>query len=408
MARWGTAGGKGRTARIALSAVVALGLLVFAGLAQAGTAGAAARATAAGWTSTPLPAPAGAASTSFEPLAISCSAVTQCAAGGRYIDPTLPGVNPQGALLNWSGQQWSAVEAPLPDDQTTGRQSAAVVSMSCPSVTVCFGGGYYENTTGNQPLLLTWSGSAWSAAMAPMPANASSNPDASVSGIACRSATWCMAAGQYDQYGLLLKWSGTSWTPAAAPAPAKTKGTDLFAISCPSTTVCFAAGQYENAASAWRPDILRWSAGKWAPVAVPLPAGAAANPQAILRGIACPSATRCVAAGSYYDSRGHQQGVLLSWSGTKWTAAKPPLPANAGSYPGPDLFAVACPGTSKCTAVGTYRTATKWAGLILTWSGKGWTAGSAPGRAYQLVSISCPAVTDCVAVDSGRLALTGP
>lgn len=102
------------------------------------------------------------------------------------------------------------------------------------------------------------------------------------------------------------------------------------------------------------------------------------------------------------------QGSLFTWSGQQWSAVQAPLPANAGSYPGPDLFAVACPGTSKCTAVGTYRTATKWAGLILTWSGKGWTAGSAPGSAYQLVSISCPADTDCVAVDSGRLALTGP
>lgn len=75
MVRWGTPGGKGRTAWIAVSAAVALGPLVLTSPAVAGTPRPAARAAAAGWTSTPLPEPDGASNNS-EPLAISCSAAT--------------------------------------------------------------------------------------------------------------------------------------------------------------------------------------------------------------------------------------------------------------------------------------------------------------------------------------------
>lgn len=63
---------------------------------------------------------------------------------------------------------------------------------------------------------------------------------------------------------------------------------------------------------------------------------------------------------------------------------------------------MSCPATSHCTAGGGYENAaSQQLGLLLTWSGKGWTAAEAPAAAYQLTGISCPSLTKCVAVSPG-------
>ena len=141
---------------------------------------------------------------------------------------------------------------------------------------------------------------------------------------------------------------------------------------------------------------------------VPLPAGAATTPGADIAGLSCPSVTQCVAVGSYVDSTGRQQGLLLTRTGSTWTAAKSPLPAGAGTNPWAGLDGVSCPATSHCTAAGGYQnTASQSVGLLLSWSGSTWKAFSAPASAYLLHAISCPTLTRCVAVSNG-VALTGP
>jgi len=144
-------------------------------------------------------------------------------------------------------------------------------------------------------------------------------------------------------------------------------------------------------------------------VKVPLPTGAAANPHAAVGGLSCPSTTQCVAVGSYVDTNGKQHGLLLTRSGTGWTAAKAPLPAGAGSNPSVSLNAISCPASSRCTVGGGYiNTASQQVGLLLFWSGTAWKAVPAPPSAHMLYGISCPTLTRCVAVSSGPVALLGP
>jgi hypothetical protein len=185
----------------------------------------------------------------------------------------------------------------------------------------------------------------------------------------------------------------------------------LTGVSCPSTTLCFAAGTYGSGAQT-EPLILRWSSGKWAVVKVPLPAGAATSPQIVMGGLSCPGTTHCVAVGSYFDTNGHEQGVLLTRSGTTWTAAKAPLLAGAAGNPWVSLNAVSCPTASQCTVGGGYQnTAAQSEGLLLVWSGKTWKAEPTPRGAYMVKGISCPTTTRCVAVSpdvNGPVALTGP
>ena len=73
----------------------------------------------------------------------------------------------------------------------------------------------------------------------------------------------------------------------------------------------------------------------WTAAEVPLPANATGDASApdsmASTSVACPSASSCVTAGAYYDSSGNIQGVLVTGSGTSWTAAEAPLPANAAA-----------------------------------------------------------------------------
>jgi len=235
--------------------------------------------------------------------------------------------------------------------------------------------------------------------------------------MSCPSVSFCIAVGKYDaatnMYGLLLRRSGGKWRAAAAPVPAGSMAVaSLNAVSCPSVTLCFAGGWHYDAASQPQLLMVSWSRGKWAAVRVPLPSGAAANPQAAITGISCPSVTQCVAVGRYTDTHGNQQALLLTRSGTRWKAARAPLPGGAGSNPWASLNAVSCSTASHCTAGGEYEnTASQQVGLVLTWSGRAWKAASAPPVAYSLQGVSCPTITRCVAVSRGNprpVGLTGP
>jgi hypothetical protein len=132
----------------------------------------------------------------------------------------------------------------------------------------------------------------------------------------------------------------------------------------------------------------------------------------MVKAIACPTLTRCVAVGNYQDVHGRQEGMLLSWSGTSWTARQAPLPGNAGPNPWVELNAISCPSASRCTVGGGYENAASTPlGLLLAWSGSSWKATEAPTIAYNIHGVSCPTLTRCFAISWGigrPVILTGP
>ena len=392
-------------AAVAVSAVMAASPPALARPAVAAAASPAAGPLA--WTAVSLPNPPGAVSNSFQPVALSCSSATDCVGGGGYV---ASGINRPAALLTLTGTSWTAAQAPLPADAVTEGGSATVGSVSCPSATVCFAGGNYRQTPGDQEgMLLSLAGGAWSAVTAPLPANATPNPDVTLGGMSCPSTTQCTAVGQYgdtagDQFGLILRLSHGTWTPAAAPVPAGSAAVgSLDAVSCPSTARCFAGGsQQAEGTSAQEPVLLTWSKHTWRVVHIALPANAAADPLATIAAVSCATAKRCIAAGFYVDSAGNEQGVLLSWSGSKWTSQEAPLPADAATQPEVELNAASCPTGSSCIVGGTYATASNSAvGLILSLMGSTWTATAAPASAFHLHGLSCLTATSCVALSWG-------
>ena len=359
-----------------------------------------------GWKSSRLPMPAGALPNSFMPAAISCYSATVCSGGGGYASIS----GHHAALLHWStGVKWTAVEAQLPAGAADDPR-AAVTSMSCPSASRCFAGGNYSDG-GNRAMVLTWSSAAgWSVRKAPLPAGASPNPDAAVGGMSCPSVTWCTGVGQYsdadgNEDPLLLRRTGGTWTAKAAPVrppDGQHLTAGLTTVACPSTSRCFAGGWQYDSAGQPVPLMLTWFAGRWMAMKVPLPVGAAVEPSASIGGISCSTTAQCVAVGHYVGGRENQQGFILTWSGTSWTARKAPLPSDAGGNPWTELDAVSCPATSRCVAGGAYETAASQSlGMLLTWSGKTWTAATAPAAAYRVSGISCPSLAKCVAVSPG-------
>jgi hypothetical protein len=96
-------------------------------------------------------------------------------------------------------------------------------------------------------------------------------------------------------------------------------------------------------------------------------------------------------------------------SGPSIAGAGAPLPANAPPGSSSTLVSTSCPAAGNCVAVGAYGTSGSHLGLIDTLSGGSWQATEAPlvpgAVDEELVTVSCPTVGNCVATgaydDSG-------
>ena len=115
--------------------------------------------------------------------------------------------------------------------------------------------------------------------------------------------------------------------------------------------------------------------------------------------------------GSYYDSSGNGQGLLLTETSGTWAAGtEAALPADAAATPqGVSLTSVSCVSAGNCAAVGSYGIGTGGgAPLLLTESGGSWATGiepsvppnASPASFVSLSSVSCGSAASCGAVGS--------
>lgn len=301
---------------------------------------------------------------------------------------------------------WNEVPGPLPPGVSSTEPSYS--SVACADPGTCVVAGYYfVGQTETAGLLLTGSGTAWTAMAAPLPANAWGGPGVSLSSVACAGPSGCVAVGSYldssdANQGLLLTGAGTAWTGVEAPLPGGAMDAALSAVACPATDRCVAVGEYGDASGAEHVLAETGFGASWTPATITLPANVADT--LAIQSIACPATTMCVAAGDYSDSSGNDDGLLLTMSGTSWTATTAPLPAGAQaeSYTQP-VTALACPSTSACVAVGYYRDQYgNTQGLVLVKQGTIWKAQKAPVPANartnpsaEPVSVSCPSASAC-------------
>lgn len=269
---------------------------------------------------------------------------------------------------------------------------ASLNGVSCPSATFCMAVGATTPTMSTRLAAERWDGHRWRRLPVPRPAGVSF---VGLDAVSCPSITECVAVGQGSKGSgavpIAETWTHSGgWKPGKPVAPAGDGYTALNAISCPSAGLCYAAGQadeFGTVAADQLPLVERWTPrGGWARVPLPVVRGSSEN---VLFGISCQSATQC-AAGGMYHSRTAQLGLIEQLAGVTWTARTAPKSTDGV------LNGVSCPSTTMCVAVGTTLTGQN---LAEQWSAGTWTAATPPGagRFSGLDSISCASVTHCVA-----------
>jgi hypothetical protein len=223
--------------------------------------------------------------------------------------------------------------------------------------------------------------------------------------VVCVSARSCVAVGG----STLLVERGGRWTAVHEPAPVI-----LLSVACPAATRCVAVGAYgESGAVVLSEDESRWR------LTVPaLPGAPAPRSFPALTSVACASAGNCTAVGAYRVPQDTPL-VMQEQGGTWGVATEPQLPANAARTRDPDypdaggaLSLVACPSASRCTAAGTYTN------QDALYSQYGWILDGSPAMAelpgdanvygqpersgtspfFGFTGLACPGAGECTAV----------
>ena len=290
-----------------------------------------------GWTATRAALPTGAdPSQGVSLYAMSCPSAGICTVAGSY-----GGIYSAPLLETLSGGSWSVTQPPLPPDAYPYNQSADLRSVSCPDSGTCVAIGSYEDANTDAGLIETGSGGTWAASRAPMPPGVTGDPYSTLDTVTCASSTACVALGTYDPFssgfdGMIDTFNGQGWASVAAPLPADAAASDpdtsLEYASCPTATSCIAAGSYVDASGDTKGVFESYHNGSWASAVLPLPADAATSGLFVnVEGLACPAAGACVAAGNYATSDGQVHGFLSQLSGGSWSTVEAPLPADAAT-----------------------------------------------------------------------------
>src|SRR5215471_13436268 len=325
---------------------------------------------------------------------VACTSFTACIVVG--------GSNAGTLAERWDGTTWSTQAIPDPP-----QGGAAVFSVACTSPSACTAVGI--SNAGN--LAERWNGSSWQIQSTPNPSSAQFT---FLNAVACASASACTAVGAYIDssgafQGLAEQWDGTSWAIHPTPGPAGGAMSELIGVACTSATGCLAVGYSgPNLLSNLSPATLaeRWNGSTWRDQHAPSPSGAAAGN---LNAASCLSQSACIAVGNTSNSRGTPLTTAQRWNGHTWSIQPTPSPADGGN-----LIGVSCLSRSSCLAVGGHGNPfdeVPSGTLAEQWNGTRWRILPTPnpsGGGWFLLSVSCTSPSACTAV-GGRLALTtGP
>ncbi|MGN6169419.1 MAG: hypothetical protein ACTHQQ_14800, partial [Solirubrobacteraceae bacterium] len=321
---------------------------------------------------------------------VACTSGSDCIAVGS-------GGQQQGSFLKtvaerWDGRKWHVLAIP------TGMPPSGLSGVACVSSASCIAVG----NSGPVNLAEGWNGKRWKLQHA---RNLLGGLGSELAGVACTSATACVAVGDrtnlfYNPVAPLAeRWNGTGWSIQRTPSPHGLAGSALTAVACPSASVCIAVGFLNNRfGNAKRLFAERWNGVRWKIVAVPGPSGAAGS---FLGGLACTSASACVAVGSTSNSAGGPKGTLAErWNGTRWSIMRAPNPPGS---PAAGLNSVSCPSRLLCIAAGSRfdSSGTPTGTLVERWNGTHWTIVPTPkpagARGAELDAIACTSGSVCLA-----------
>ena len=268
------------------------------------------------------------------------------------------------------------------------RVTNGLLSVSCPSVSLCFAGGNAGEVAASTDL--GGGSGAW------IVTNVDSSSGPYLYGVSCPSLSLCVAV---DYSGNVLTTTnplgGTSaWTLTNVDA-----SNPLGAVSCPSVSFCVAVDTAGNVVTSIDPTggVGSWTAAHIDDATVPC---SHITCQALLDGVSCPSASLCVAvddAGYVFSSANPSAGP------SAWTATTPLVPPAYSHSPGERYATVSCPSSSFCIA-------TEYNGDVFTSTNP--TGGAAAWTAtnlndlYGLSAVACGSTSLCAVADGHGNVLT--
>jgi hypothetical protein len=230
-------------------------------------------------------------------------------------------------------------------------------------------------------------------------------PGGNIESISCSAATACTAVGtDLDTSGLSVtlaeRWNGTDWQRQATPNPAgdttSSVAPTLLGVSCPSASFCVAVGTYQ-------PGFVKagmvetWNGQQWTWQSFPAPVSN--DYQAWqLTGVSCTSSRFCEAVGGYTDpDTGTNDTLAATWNGTSWSLQATVNP-NPNDYE--QFTTVSCSAPKFCVAWSGYGANTIQA-LAEQWNGSSWQLQTVPSSNAAVNSVSCTAANFCEAVGAG-------
>jgi hypothetical protein len=238
---------------------------------------------------------------------------------------------------------------------------------------------------------------AWKMQTPPEPAGTTNQAFGAVS---CSSSSACLALAINDYPrgfgGFAETWNGSRW--AVRMVPDGKTADDLDGVKCRSAQWCMAVGTTASG-SDFVAVADRLNGSAWTQARPPAPAGAANSD---LGAVACSGTTACTAIGESVKGKGAPALLADRWNGSAWKIQRVPAPAGGGL-----LLAVACPAADACRAVGADSK-----GLFSeVWNGSSWMIRPVPvpagGSSAALWGVSCTAADFCEAVGSYEKGSTG-
>jgi hypothetical protein len=340
------------------------------------------RTDGSGWRIQPTPNPPGAKVSSL--AGVACTTPSACTAVGDSI--TGSGIA-RTLVERWDGRRWGIQPTPNP----AGAPQAFLIAVACTSSSSCTSVGYAATSSGTPVSLAErWDGARWQIEPTPNPSGAQFSV---LNGVSCTAPSACTAVGQTSRGILAERWDGSGWRIQQTPNP-PSGGGGLLGVACTSPSSCTASG-FSNSGTLAE----RWDGARWQIQPTPNPSGAQF---AFLNGIGCSSGSACSAVGAYLTSSGAFVTMAERWNGSEWSTQPTPNPAGAlGDF----LFAVACPSSSDCTALGYAHGSGTPQTLAQRWNGTRWLLQPTPnptgGSESTFGGIACPARSTCFAAGSG-------
>jgi hypothetical protein len=332
---------------------------------------------------------------------VTCVLPGRCIAVGNFLpvdkdaasgDPDGDGQAAHTLVESFDGTNWHHL--PSPD---LGRGGAELSSISCPGVDDCVAVGFYiparfTMQAPTYPLIESYDGKRWRVIPSP-----SVGPNSVLESVSCPNSSSCTAVG-YETTNIgqnpgdsffIEDFNGQSWTVTSTSPPAGTNS-ELDSVSCPSTSSCVAVGNAapKSDTTVTLPLIEVFSGGLWTATTTP----AYGTGSGILYDVSCMSVGDCVAVGNAQTGQGSGSALVLSLTGSTWTAE----PAAQRQTGDPSLTTLGCAGDDSCLVAGTSLESGKV--IVAQTDGASWNALDVPSSSDNVQSVACTTASKCVLV----------